>query len=241
LIKLSFDDVKALAPYSIPNIVQQIAMGGTALLIAPVRNSFGYLVVAASSLADRIKGYLQSFYYSASKTASNYIAQCVGAEKYHKIKKAVYVSILQGFIFFGVLFLPIYIFADFTCGMFVNKATDPEVFEYLRIFIRIYLPTIALHVFCGIFHSIFRAVKSNGHLIITSLGGGLATLGATLILAPKFGIHGVFAACAVGWGFECLYIIILWITGYWLPPALREKVLNKKSKKSACSSDLQIL
>ena len=100
LVRPSFADVKALASYSLPNIVQQVAMGGTALAIAPVRNGLGYLVVAAFSVADRLKGYLQTFYYSASKTASNYIAQCVGAGKYHKVKKAVYVSILQGFIFF---------------------------------------------------------------------------------------------------------------------------------------------
>ena len=71
-----------------------------------------------------------------------------------------------------------------------------------------------------------------------AVGGGLATLGATLLLAPRFGIHGVFAACAIGWGFECLYIVLLLVTGFWLPTSLRVKVLNKKSKKLALPSDL---
>jgi len=237
-VRPSFADVKALASYSLPNMVQQIAMGGAGLAIAPVRNGLGYLVVAAFSVADRLKGYLQTFYYSASKTASNYIAQCVGAEKYHKVKKAVYVALLQGYIFFAVFFIPIYLFADATCGLFVDRVTDSEVFEYLRLYIRIYLPFISLHVFCGIFHSILRAVKSNGHLIGTTLGGALVTLFATLWLAPNFGIHGVFAACAIGWGFECLYVLTLWVTGLWLPPTLREKVLNKKSKKAALPREL---
>ncbi len=237
-VRPSFADVKVLATYSLPNMVQQVAMGGTALAIAPVRNGLGYLVVAAFSVASRLQGYLQTFYYSASKTASNYIAQCVGAEKYHKIKKAVRVSILQGFVFFAVFFVPIYLFADFTCALFVNRATDPEVFEYLRLYVRIYLPFISLHVFCGIFHSILRAVKSNGHLIGTTLGGGVVTLLATLWLAPDFGIHGVFAASAIGWGFECLYVLVIWVTGLWLPPALRSKVLNRKTKKDRQIADL---
>lgn len=237
-ISLSFADVKALASYSLPNIVQQVAMGGAALVVAPLRNGLGYLVVAAFSVADRLKAYLQGFYYSASKTASNYIAQCVGAEKYHKIKKAVFVSILQGFAYFAILFIPMYLFADFTCGLFVNRTTDPEVFGYLHLYIRIYLPFISLHVFCGIFHSIFRAVKSNAHLIATSLGGAVVTILATILLTADFGIHGLFAACAIGWGFECLYIVVLLLTGWWLPASLRAKVRGQAAKKNTELEDL---
>lgn len=237
-VRPAFDDIKALASYSLPNMVQQIAMGGAGLAIAPVRNGLGYLVVAAFSVADRLRGYLQTFYYSASKTASNYIAQCVGAQQYQKVKKAVYVSLLQGFVFFGVLFVPIYLFADATCGLFVNRATDPEVFDYLHLYIRVYLPFISLHVFCGIFHSILRAVKSNTHLIGTTLGGALVTLFATLWLAPLYGIHGVFAAVAIGWGFECLYVLVLWFTGLWLPKGLRQKVLGHRQSAATVLTDL---
>jgi Na+-driven multidrug efflux pump len=53
-VRPSLKDVKALASYSLPNIVQQVAMGGTALLIAPVRNGLGYLVVAALSVVARL-------------------------------------------------------------------------------------------------------------------------------------------------------------------------------------------
>ncbi|MBQ3000035.1 MAG: hypothetical protein IJD64_06205 [Clostridia bacterium] len=85
--KPSWREVKPLFAYSLPNIFQQCSMGAAAFLIAPLRNGLGYLIVAAYSISSNIHSYITQLYYSASKTASNYIAQCVGAKKYHKIKK----------------------------------------------------------------------------------------------------------------------------------------------------------
>ena len=228
--KPTWKDIKPLFSYSLPNIFQQCSMGAAAFLIAPIRNSLGYLIVAAYSISNNIHSWFTTLYYSASKTASNYIAQCVGAKKFHKIKKAVSTALLQGYVFFSLLLIPVWIFSNLVAGLFISKETDPVVFEYVTIYIRIYLPFLSLHVFCGIFHSILRGIKSNTHLIIASFGGSLVTLLATMLLAPSFGIHGLFSAQAIGWGFECIYIGALWITGIWVPSPLRHKVLNRKQK-----------
>ncbi len=235
--KPSFADIKPLFSFSLPNILQQCSMGAAAFLIAPIRNGLGYLIVAAYSISTNIHAYFTSLYYSASKTASNYIAQCVGAKKYHKIKKAVSTALLQGFVFFFVLLIPVYLFSGFVGGLFINKETDPVVFDYVQIYIRIYLPFLSLHVFCGIFHSILRGIKSNTHLIIASLGGAVINLIATYLLAPTFGIHGLFSAMVIGWGFECLYIGVLCITGLWVPSSLRPMVLKRKKKAPEALSE----
>lgn len=235
--KPSWREVKPLFAYSLPNIFQQCSMGAAAFLIAPLRNGLGYLIVAAYSISTNIHSYITQLYYSASKTASNYIAQCVGAKKYHKIKKAVSTALLQGYVFFFVLLIPICIFSEFVGGLFINKATDPEVFEYVQIYIRIYLPFLSLHVFCGIFHSILRGIKSNTHLIIASLGGSVINLIATYFLAPTFGIHGLFSAQVIGWAFECIYIGILCLTGLWVPSPLRPMVLKRKKKAPEAPSE----
>jgi len=235
--KPSLGELKPLFSYSLPNIFQQCSMGAAAFLIAPIRNGFGYLIVAAYSISSNIHGYITTLYYSASKTASNYIAQCVGAKKFHKIKKAVSTALLQGYVFFFVLLIPVWIFSDFVAGLFISKEADPTVFEYVKIYIRIYLPFLSLHVFCGIFHSILRGIKSNMHLIIASLGGSVINLIATYLLAPTFGIHGLFSSMVIGWGFECLYIGILYITGLWVPKDLRPMVLKRKKKAPEALSE----
>ena len=228
--RLYWEDIKPIFSYSLPNMFQQGAMYVAALLIAPIQNGLGYLAIAAISVAGRIQNILSSLYYSASKTASNYIAQCVGAEKYHKIKKAAMVALLQGFVFFAVMFTPIYLFPNLVTGLFIQRSSEPEVFEYIVTYIRTYLPFLCLHVFCGIFHSILRGLKSNVHLIVSSMIGAFGKMAFAMILAPHFGIHGIFAASALGWGMECIYVTVLCVTGLWVPSPLRPKVLKRKKK-----------
>ena len=210
---------------------QQSAMYVAALMIAPIQNGLGYLAIAAISVASRIQNILSSLYYSASKTAGNYLAQCVGAKKYHKIKKAVVAALVQGFIFFGVMFLPIYLFPDTVAGLFIKQNAEPEVFDYVVMYIRTYLPFLCLHVFCGIFHSILRGIKSNAHLIVSSMIGAFGKMAFAMLLAPTFGIRGIFAASALGWALECIYVIILCVTGIWVPTSIRDRVLNRKKKE----------
>ena len=228
--RIHWSDIKPIFSYSLPNMLQQSAMYLAALLIAPIQNGLGYLALAAISVAGKIQNILSSFYYSASKTASNYIAQCVGAQKFHKIKKAVVAALVQGFIFFLVLFIPIFLFPEAVAGIFIRQSDEPEVFGYITLYIRTYLPFLCLHVFCGIFHSILRGLKSNTHLIISSMIGAFGKMAFAMILAPTFGVHGIFAASALGWGAECIYVAILCITGFWVPSSLRHKVLNRKKK-----------
>lgn len=228
--RIRWSDIKPIFSYSLPNMLQQSAMYIAALLIAPIQNGLGYLAIAAISVASKIQNILSSFYYSASKTASNYIAQCVGAKKFHKIKKAVVAALIQGFIFFFVLFIPIFLFPNFVAGLFIRPEAEPEVFDYIILYIRTYLPFLCLHVFCGIFHSILRGLKSNVHLIVSSMIGAFGKMAFAMLLVPSYGIRGIFAASALGWGLECIYVIALCVTGIWVPSPLRHKVLNRKKK-----------
>lgn len=235
--RLHWEDVSPIFSYSLPNMFQQSAMYVAALMIAPIQNGLGYLAIAAISVASRIQNILSSLYYSASKTAGNYLAQCVGAKKYHKIKKAVVAALVQGFIFFTVMFLPIYLFPDAVASLFIKKDAEPVVFDYVVTYIRIYLPFLSLHVFCGIFHSILRGIKSNTHLIVSSMIGAFSKMAFAMILAPSFGIHGIFAATALGWGLECVYVAVLCLTGLWVPSSLRPMVLNRKKKAPEALSE----
>ncbi len=228
--RLHWSDIKPIFSYSLPNMFQQSAMYVAAFLIAPIQNGLGYLAIAAISVAGRIQNILSSFYYSASKTAGNYIAQCIGAKKFHKIKKAVFAALLQGFIFFATLFLPIFFFPEFVAGLFIKQSTEPEVFGYVVLYIQAYLPFLCLHVFCGIFHSILRGLKSNVHLIISSMIGAFGKMAFAIILTPSFGVRGIFAASALGWGMECIYVTVLCVTGLWVPAPLRPLVLKRKKK-----------
>ena len=229
--RFSWADVRGIFSYSLPNIVQQSSLYVTSLLYAPVQNGLGYLAVAAISVTGRIQSLHTTLYYSASKTAGNYIAQCVGAQKFHQIKKAVVAALIQGAFFFLCMFIPVFLFPDAIASLFLDKQAEPVVFGYVIDYIRLYLPFLFLHVFCGIFHSILRGIKSNAHLILTSLLGAVGKMVFAIILAPLMGVYGIFLAAVIGWGLECVYILVLCITGLWVPRAWRRRVLKPQAEE----------
>lgn len=233
--KTRWADINPIFSYSLPNIFQQSSLHLVSLFIAPVQNGLGYLAIAAISVAGRIQNILYTLYYSASKTAGNYIAQCIGAQKFHKIKKAVVAALVQGFIFFIVIFIPIYIFPETVTGLFIKQNDEPVVFDYVMLYIRVYLPLLSLHVFCGIFHSILRGLKSNLHLIISSMLGAVGRLVFAMLLAPIYGVQGFFAASVLGWALECVYIAVLCVTGLWIPSPIRSKVLHRRKNDEICT------
>lgn len=227
---LRWRDLRGIFSYSLPNIFQQGSMYVASLLIAPIQNGLGYLALAAISVSGRIQNLHSTLYYSASKTAGNYIAQCIGAKKYHKIKPAVVAALLQGFLFFLCMFLPVFFFPDFVTGLFLDQSAEPVVFDHVTRYIRLYLPFLVLHVFCGIFHSILRGINSNAHLVLASLLGAFGKMVFAMILAPSMGLDGIFLAAVLGWALECVYILVLCLTGLWVPDTMRRLVLNRKKK-----------
>lgn len=236
--RFSWRDVRGILSYSLPNIFQQSSLYVTSLLYAPVQNGLGYLAVAAISVASRIQSLHSTLYYSASKTAGNYLAQCIGAKKHHKIRKAVVAALLQGFFFFLCMFIPVFLFPDLVASLFLDKSAEPVVFDYVTRYIRIYLPFLSLHVFCGIFHSILRGVNSSAHLILTSLLGAIGKMVFAMILAPILGVDGIFLAAVLGWALEGIYVLVLCLTGRWVPYEMRHLILPRKKKKKTGASTL---
>ena len=219
-----------LIPFSIPNIIQQGSMYLASLLMAPVRNGLGYAVMAASSIASQIAGICSTIYYASAKTSANYIAQCVGAKKYDNIRKAVGVAFSQGCLFFFPILAFFLLCPDLLCGLFIDKAADPQTWDYTKMYINFVLPFIVCNMTCGIFHSVFRGIKANKHLVIASSVCSAAQILVAYTATPAFGIYGLYASTAAGWFCEAIYVLIIFFTGHWVPKDLRPLVLPKRKK-----------
>ncbi len=224
-----------LLPYSIPNIIQQGSMYLAFLLMSPVRNGLGYAVMAASSIASQIGGMCQTVYYASAKTSANYIAQCVGAKKYGNIRKAVGVAFIQGCLFFLPVLVFMLLFPDVICGLFIDQAADPQTWEYAKLYIRYVLPFIVCNMTCGIFHSVFRGIKANKHLVIASTVCTVAQVIVAYAATPAFGILGLYASTVAGWFCEAVYVLIIYFSGHWVPKSIRLRVLASGKQKRPLS------
>lgn len=224
--RFSFKHITSLLSYSLPNMFQQSAMFLISFLTAPIHNALGYTAVAIISITSRIQSVLATLYYAMARTLGNFAAQCVGAKKYHKIRPAIGVAMLQSCFFFVPLLILMWLFPNYICGIFVDQAAETSVTEYLVIYIRRFLPLVVLNMICAVFHSTFRGIKSNHHLIISTATSGVVNLIACYFLTPIYGIVGVFIGTVSSWLIECIYIAVIYFTGLWVPKSIRRQVLT---------------
>lgn len=229
------EHITSLLSYSLPNIFQQSAMYVAGLLLAPIKNGLGYTAIAVLSIVSRVQAIHSNIYYASARTAGNYVAQCVGARKYHKIKSAIGVAMLQACMFFIPILIAIWFFPHVVCRLFIDEAAEPAVTSYVLLYLRRFLPFIVLNMICAVFHSIFRGIKSNHHLIISTGLSAVVNLITSYFLAPLYGITGLYLSSVIAWIAECLYILIVYLSGLWVPKAFRKNVLSASKKEKAKS------
>lgn len=228
--------ITSLLSYSLPNMFQQSAMYVAALFLAPITNGLGYTAVAALSIINRIENLHSQIYYASARTAGNYVAQCVGAKKYEKIRPALGVAFLQAFLFFLPILIAVWCFPQVVCRLFIDEAAEPAVTSYVTLYIRRFLPFIVLNVVCGVFHSVFRGIKSNRHMIISTCLSAFSKVLIAYPLAARYGLIGYIISGLAAWALECCYIGVIFFTGLWVPKSIRKNVLTSKKRDTSEST-----
>lgn len=228
--RFRWEHIRSLLSYSLPNIFQQSSMYVAGILLAPIKNGLGYTAVATLSIVSRVQSVHSTIYYASARTAGNYAAQCIGAKKYHKIRPAIGVAMLQACLFFVPILLLMWLFPHAVCHIFIDETAEPTVTAYMLLYLRRFLPLILLNMICAVFHSIFRGVKSNRHLILSTGLSAVVNLIASYFLAPLYGLVGLFISSAIAWIAECLYILAVYATGRWIPKEIRKETLRAKEK-----------
>ena len=229
--RFNFKYVKRVFPTAIPNGMQQLSMFLAGFIISPIKNSLGYIAIASLSIVGRVEGLMQLFYGNCARTVSTYIPQCVGAKKYHKIKKAIGVSFVQSLAFVIPVMLVIWLFPQLICSLFFNSETEAEVIQNVVTYIKFFLPFMFFHAISNTFHNVFRGLKNSSQLLISTSICSVASIIFSFILCPVMGIKGFYLQGALSWIIECVYIAIVYVLGHWVPKDLRPFVLNKKAKE----------
>lgn len=224
--------ITRLFSYTIPVTCQQISLYITNIFMAPIKNSLGYLSVAALSITTRLNDINVTVYQASTKAGGQYIAQCVGAKKYDKIKKAIGVTLMHGFLLFLPLLITIWCAPRFVCSIFINIEEEVQVYEYVYIYIKYFLPCVLLSVATSSFHSISRGLKSTGHLLISSLIGSISRLILSFFFVKWYGLIGLFIGTAAAPVFEMIYVAIVYKSGLWWPKNIRQYLTKPKKHKA---------
>ena len=198
-----------------PIALQQLVMYFSNFIISPSVNVLGKSATAAYSVAQQMYDINAAIYQNSALSVMNYTAQSVGAKKYDNLKKGVKVGLLQGVIFLTPVLLLTILLAQPICSLFFEDGYVGESLELSLVFVRVFLPFVFFNVINNLFHNFFRGVKEVNAVFAFTAIGSVARIIATLILAPRFGMTGVYSGWVFSWIFEAILITTAYFSGFW--------------------------
>lgn len=175
--------------FSLSNVVIQSAVNG-----------FGALVVAGSSAAGNIEGFIYTSMNGFAQGALTFASQNLGARRLDRVRRAVVVSelavLVTGLVMGGTVFL----FRDFFLGLYSD---NPAVIAAGATRISI---ICLLYALCGMMEVTANTVRGLGHSVlpmVVSVAGvcGIRILWiATVFQIPRFhNFRGLFYSYPVTW------------------------------------------
>ena len=213
--KFNMESIKKSLPYAGPVTIQQTAMYFASLAISPLVNGIGSAATAAYTVVLRIYNLNAEIYQNSTKTVSNYSAQCVGAKKYHLLKKGVKVGLIQGILFLSPVLIVSVLFPEKICSAFFPKGYSGEGLDFSVTYVRFYLPFILFNVINNLFHSFFRSIKSMNTLLSATIIGSITRIIFSIIFAKYYGIIGVYIGWVLSWIIEAFYNLLVYFFGNW--------------------------
>lgn len=209
-------DLKASFSVSSINMAQQMTMYVASLLISPIVNALGVAATASFAVVNKIYNFIAAIYQSlGSKTVSNYIAQCVGAGKYHQLRKGVKAGLLQGMLIMTPVMLCCIFAAEPVCMMFFKSGSDRLAVEYAVTFCHFFLPFLYLNVINNLFHGFMRGVGAMHIMLIACIIATVSQVGLSFLLSKPLGMNGIYLGWALAWGIEAVFNILVYLSNKW--------------------------
>lgn len=210
-ISLSLSAFKYILRYALPTSLQQTSMYIAAFLMSPIVNGIGAAATAGYSVVMRVYHINSCIYEQSSKTVSNYASQCIGAKKYNKVHKGLFVGLIQAMVFLCPMVLLCNVFSVQINSLFFPSGYSGEALDYAVMFSRFFLPFILFNVVNNLFHSFFRGIAAMNLLITATVLGSISRIAAGFILSQTYGITGVYLGWVFSWIFEAAFLLIVYL------------------------------
>ena len=207
-LRIVKDSLIAIIKKGLPVGLQSMVFSGSNVIIQSSINSFGSAVMAGSSAASNIEGFLYTAQNTFCHVATSFAGQNFGAKKYKRIDKILMICI--GVVFaiglsFGIL---IYSFGEELLGIYAPG--NPEAISYGLIRMRfILLP----YLICGImevFVGTIRGIGSSVTPMITSILGvcGIRIMWIFTVFNYHKTLETLFISYPISWAATSLALLV---------------------------------
>lgn len=222
-LRFSIQPFRTVVKFSLPNSLQQISMYIAAAVMAPIVNGIGSDATAGYTVVMRIYNINASVYQCSSITLSSYAAQCVGSEKYGRIKKGLFVGMLQGVLFTLPFILACSVWAQPINAVFFPAGFTGNALAYAVRFSRLYLPFILFNFINNLFHSFFRGIGAMRLLLVSTVLGSVARIVAGVLLGNMYGMEGIYLGWVLSWVAEALFMLLVYVWKFNTAPKIERE------------------
>ena len=195
----------------IPLSLQFSLVAISCMAMQRVVNSFGSVVVAAFTAADRVEQLLHQPYGTLSAALATYCGQNLGAGKTERIKQGFKKSIIMMSIFSLIMIPLMQVGGEKIVSLFVD---DPEVIRYggtaLRITSLFYFSLGAINMCRGVLNGV-------GDAVFALINGGVEVVGRIVfpvlfVSIPIMGVWGIWWSAGFVWFLSAVFCILRYIS-----------------------------
>ena len=210
--KFDSGNLKHIAVFGIPSILQQSFISVGQLFVQGLINSYGSTVVAGFSAGFKINIFMIASVTTLSNALSSYTAQNLGAQKHRRILSGYRCSILMSLLLAG-LFMGVYFgFGEQLLRLFVGRDGSADVIKVGTDFLRIvsaFYPIISIKL---ITDGVLRGIGSMKPFMIGTLLDLVVRVSFSYILSPILGYVGIWWSWPIGWAVGAIAVIAGYLT-----------------------------
>lgn len=199
------DNLAVIVRLSLPLIVMQMAINISMMYVNSFINTYGVAAASISGIGNKLYSVVNMVSSAFSTAMATIVGQNVGAGRYDRVKRALYITIGINLAFFALIAAVSLLFPEALFSVFTD---DTEVLalagQYLRIAVWAYLGFALMHPVLGLINGVGATGLS---LFIGVLDGVVARIGLSISLGAKYGMWGFF------WGY-CLAGMVSAILGW---------------------------
>lgn len=187
---LSFGTVTAL---------QQTVQPVAKLLIQGAVNSLGVATIAAYNVVTRIDDFAFTPEQNISHAMTTFIAQNRGAGRNGRSYEGFYKGLLVECAYFALICLAVLFLKDWIMSLFIDPSQGADVMSEGIVYMTTMAPLYILPAMTNGIQGFFRGVGRMKVTLVSTIIQASLRVVFSLILIPRFGMHGICYACALGW------------------------------------------
>ncbi|MDD7397965.1 MAG: MATE family efflux transporter [Firmicutes bacterium] len=220
-LKFNKNVLKSILKVGLPSGILSSFFSVANVLIQTNLNGFGYALVAGSSTASNLEGFVYTSMNAVSNASVSFAGQNYGAGKFKRIKKVAVECSFMVLVISLVFTLVLLLAGKYIAALYT---TDETVIAYAVDRMRIILP---IYFVCGVVEIMVGCLRGMGYSVTPTL--------ASFFCVCVFRIIWIYTACKAFHTPQMLYLSwpISWMINFFIDAILLFAVFRKKETEAS--------